>query len=63
MIFPASVEAARSSIGYLGVILLLGIGVLATIGQLLMTEGYHYIEISIGSVIILIGPVLNIKIG
>ena len=51
------------SIGLSGGILLVAIGVTATIGQLLSTEAYRYVEISTGSLLGMLVPVVNYIIG
>jgi len=61
---PQSLESLRlvMSLGSRAVVLL-GIGVSATIAQLLMTYAYKALPVSQGSVIALITPVTNILIG
>jgi drug/metabolite transporter (DMT)-like permease len=61
VIVPAT--AAPSDIGYHGCALLLAIGLLAAVGQLVMTEGFRYISVSSGSVITLLSPVLTVAVG
>lgn len=61
MLIPANLVPA--SIGISGGFVLLGIGVSATIAQLLMTYAYKALPVSQGSVIALITPVTNILIG
>jgi drug/metabolite transporter (DMT)-like permease len=61
VIAPAT--AAPHDFGYQGCALLLAIGMLAAVGQLLMTEGFRYISVSSGSVITLLSPVLNVVVG
>jgi drug/metabolite transporter (DMT)-like permease len=41
-----------------GLILLAGVGVFATLGQLLMTEGYRYVPVRTGSLLSMLDPVL-----
>ena len=41
-----------------GMLLLAGIGISATIGQLLMTEGYKYVPVRTGSLLCMLDPVL-----
>ena len=50
-------------IGISGGIILLGIGVVATIAQLLMTEGYRHVSVTVGSVLGMLVPVLNFVVG
>jgi len=50
--------SSESSIGLNGVFILLGIGVSVTVGQLLMTEGFKYVPVKIGSLLLMIEPVL-----
>ncbi|MBN2181841.1 MAG: DMT family transporter [Sedimentisphaerales bacterium] len=51
------------SIGFSGGLLLVAIGATATIGQLLSTEAYRYVEISTGSLLGMLVPVLNYIVG
>ena len=51
------------SIGYLGGAILLGIGLAATVAQLLMTEGYRYTSVSVGSLLCMTLPVFNFLVG
>jgi Integral membrane protein DUF6. len=61
MIIPANL--VPRAIGYFGGILLLGIGIFATIGQLLLTEGYRYLSVTTGSLLSMLVPVLNFFAG
>lgn len=61
MIIPANVVPC--AIGYSGGVILLGVGVMAAIGQLLATQGYRYTSVSIGSLMGLLLPVFNLLIG
>jgi|WetSurSiteA1Bulk_404760.scaffolds.fasta_scaffold19281_3 drug/metabolite transporter (DMT)-like permease len=61
MIIPANL--VPRAIGYFGGILLLGIGIFATVGQLLMTEGYRYLSVTSGSLLGMLVPVLNFFAG
>ena len=58
---PANVVPC--SIGFSGGLLLVAIGITATIGQLLSTEGIRYLDVSIGSLLGMLVPVLNYIIG
>jgi drug/metabolite transporter (DMT)-like permease len=51
------------SIGLSGGILLVAIGITATMGQLLMTEAYRYVEIPTGSLLGMLVPVMNYIVG
>lgn len=51
------------SIGFSGGLLLVAIGVTATIGQLLVTEAYRYVQIPTGSLLGMLVPVMNYFIG
>ena len=44
-------------------IILIAIGIISAIGQLVMTEGYKHVEVSKGSTIFMLIPVINIIIG
>ena len=61
MIIPASV--VETTINYSGIALLLAIGFTATIGQLLMTQAYHYLTVSTGGLLGMLTPVLSYTIG
>ena len=61
LIIPANIVPC--SIGYKGGILLLCIGIAATVGQLLMTQGFRYVPVSTGSLLMMLTPVLNYLIG
>jgi drug/metabolite transporter (DMT)-like permease len=61
MIVPAT--AAPQNLGYEGCALLLAIGLLAAVGQLVMTEGFRYVSVSSGSVFALLAPVMNVAVG
>lgn len=61
MLIPANLMPAAIGIG--GGFILLGIGVTAAIGQLLMTYSYKALPVSQGSIIMLVTPVTNIVIG
>ena len=58
---PANVVPC--SIGFSGGLLLVAIGVTATIGQLLSTEGIRYLDVSTGSLLGMLVPVLNYIMG
>ena len=45
-------------VGSKGIFILLGIGGTVTIGQLLMTEGFKYVPVKIGSLLLMLEPVL-----
>ena len=48
----------EGSVGVNGVFILLGIGVTVSVGQLLMTEGFKYVPVKTGSLLLMIEPVL-----
>ncbi len=58
-IFVVPANVISSSGGYSEGILLLCIGLTATIGQLLMTEGYRHIKVTTGALLNMMVPVLN----
>jgi drug/metabolite transporter (DMT)-like permease len=45
-------------IGLNGVFILLGIGATVTVGQLLMTEGFKYVRVKTGSLLLMLDPIL-----
>ncbi len=61
MLIPANM--ASTKIGFSGVILLLCIGLTATIGQLMMTQGYKYLNVATGSLLGMLTPTINFIIG
>jgi len=61
LVVPAN--AASNDIGYAGAVMLLCIGVLGTVGQLLMTQGYKYVPVSTGASLMMLVPVLCYVIG
>jgi drug/metabolite transporter (DMT)-like permease len=61
MLIPANITPVAIGIG--GGFILLGIGVTAAIGQLLMTFSYKERSVSQGSIIMLVTPVANILVG
>jgi drug/metabolite transporter (DMT)-like permease len=58
---PANVVPC--SIGLSGGLLLVAIGISATIGQLLSTEGIRYLDVSTGSLLGMLVPVINYFVG
>jgi|GEM_PF-310156 len=61
MIVPANVVPC--AIGYVGGVILLAVGITASIGQLLMTEGYRHASVSVGSLMGMLLPVFNVIVG
>jgi drug/metabolite transporter (DMT)-like permease len=61
VVVPANVVPC--SIGFSGGFLLVAIGVTATIGQLLSTEAYRYVQIPTGSLLGMLVPVMNYFVG
>ena len=61
VVVPANIK--NSSIEFYGVLLLLAIGITATVGQLLSTEAYRHVEIATGSLFGMLVPVFNYIIG
>ncbi|MHC4551399.1 MAG: DMT family transporter [Planctomycetota bacterium] len=51
------------SISWIGIVTLLGIGILATCGQLTMTQGYRYLPVKIASLLTMLQLVLNYVAG
>jgi drug/metabolite transporter (DMT)-like permease len=56
VIVPAFRTAGE--VGVKGIFILLGIGATVTVGQLLMTEGFKYVPVKIGSLLLMLEPVL-----
>jgi drug/metabolite transporter (DMT)-like permease len=50
--------SSEGSVGLNGVLILLGIGITVTVGQLMMTEGFKYVPVKTGSVLLMLEPVL-----
>lgn len=61
VVVPANVVPC--SIGFSGGFLLVAIGVTATIGQLLSTEAYRYVQVPTGSLFGMLVPVMNYFVG
>ena len=61
VIVPANIVPC--SIGWSGGLLLVAIGVASTVGQLLYTEGYRYVQVATGSLLGMLVPVLNYFLG
>jgi drug/metabolite transporter (DMT)-like permease len=61
VIIPANVKGV--SLGYAGGLMLLGIGLVAATGQLLMTESYRHLTVTTGSLLGMSVPVLNFILG
>ena len=49
---------SEGPVGLNGIFILLGIGVTVTVGQLLMTEGFKYVPVKTGSLLLMLEPVL-----
>jgi drug/metabolite transporter (DMT)-like permease len=50
--------SSEGAIGLNGVFILLGMGTTITVGQLLMTEGFKYLQVKIGSLLLMLETVL-----
>jgi drug/metabolite transporter (DMT)-like permease len=61
VIVPANLVPCE--IGYLGGVLLLGVGALGALGQLIGTEGYRHLPVSLASLLELSFPVFNLIVG
>jgi len=57
LVFGPSLRS-EGPVGLNGAFILLGIGVTVTIGQLLMTEGFRYVPVKTGSLLLMLEPVL-----
>jgi len=55
--------SSEGRVGLNGIFILLGIGVTVTIGQLLMTEGFKYVPVKTGSLLLMLEPVLCYIVG
>ncbi|TLX77639.1 DMT family transporter [Labilibacter sediminis] len=60
-LFPANINSHQSDLS-VGVILI-AVGVVSAVGQLIMTEGYKYVQVSKGSTMHMMVPVINIALG
>ena len=56
VIMPAF--STKAAMGLKAVFILLGMGASVTVGQLLMTEGFKYVPVKVGSLMLLLDPVL-----
>lgn len=61
VVVPANIKSC--TIGFKSGIILVLIGVAATVGQLFMTQSYKYLPVRTGSVIGMLEPVLNFVVG
>lgn len=61
VIVPANIVPC--SIGISGGLLLVAIGVASSVGQLLSTEGFRYVQVATGSLLGMLVPVLNYFLG
>ena len=61
VVVPANIVPC--SIGVSGGLILVAIGVASTVGQLLSTEGFRYLEVAPGSLLGMLVPVLNYFLG
>lgn len=61
VVVPANIVSC--SIGISGGLLLVAIGATSTVGQLLSTEGYRYVQVATGSLLGMLVPVLNYFLG
>ncbi|MCW3788039.1 DMT family transporter [Plebeiibacterium sediminum] len=59
--FPANTVSFEGNVNI--AIILIAIGIVSAIGQLIMTEGYKYVEVSKGSTMYMLIPVFNIITG
>jgi drug/metabolite transporter (DMT)-like permease len=59
VLVPAITGPTSNGFGFNAVLLLIAIGVFATIGQLLSTDSYKYMPIATGSIIVMIAPLMN----
>lgn len=55
--------SSTPNVGLEGALVLVGIGIFATIGQLFFTEGYRHVNVATGSMVTMLAPVLNIFAG
>lgn len=63
MIVALPAVKAGINIDLSGLVLLVGVGVFATMGQLLMTEGYRFVPVRTGSLLSMLDPVLTYVAG
>ena len=61
VLLPAS--SVANHLKYSEGLLLIGIGVLGTLGQIFMTQGYKYTTVSTGSILGMLTPVINFSAG
>ena len=61
VLIPAN--AVPSEVGLTGAFLLLGVGVVATLAQLIMTWSYRHVHVSTGSLLSMLMTVFNVLIG
>jgi drug/metabolite transporter (DMT)-like permease len=63
VLIPSFSSGKVTGVSLIAVIFMIGAGIFATAGQLLLTEGYHYVTIGTGAVFAMLGPVLNFVFG
>ena len=61
VLIPAS--TMETNVGIIGALLLLGVGIVATAGQLIMTWSYKHVDVSTGSLLSMLMVVFNVLIG
>lgn len=61
VVLPANIVPC--TIGLSGGLLLVAIGAASTVGQLLLTEGYRYVQVATGSLLGMLVPILNYLMG
>lgn len=62
VLIPAG-NSTGSKVNIYSSIILLGIGLMASIGQLIFTQAYRYISVATGSILVMLSPVLNFFAG
>jgi drug/metabolite transporter (DMT)-like permease len=60
-LFPSNIANSEGNVSV--AVILITIGIISAFGQLVMTEGYKYVQVSKGSTMHMMVPVINILIG
>lgn len=63
VLVPSFSSGQVTDVSVMALIVMVGAGIFATAGQLLLTEGYHYVTVGTGSVFSMLGPVVNFVFG
>jgi drug/metabolite transporter (DMT)-like permease len=63
VLVPSFSSGQVTGVPLMALMLMTAAGIFATAGQLLLTEGYHYVTVGTGAVFAMLGPVVNFVFG